>query len=502
MGLSPMMQQYMSYKEQYKDALLFFRLGDFYEMFFEDAKTASRELGLTLTGRDCGEAERAPMCGVPYHAADTYIGRLVAKGYKVVICEQMEDPATAKGIVRRDVVRIVTPGTVTDEKQLDASQNNYLCAIYLSVGEAALSFADITTGDLFLTAFAGEDCLTRAMNELSGYSPKEVILNTSVDSYPALGAFLRDRLHVRVSDNMTGLFAPENTESAVRKHARDRKELQNATPSQLLAMGALFSYIDDSLKCDSFLLKSLQVYSEGQYLSLDGNTRRNLRALRDDADAQKKGSLPLRADKSKTAMGARLLRKNVEMPLVSIGEISRRQDAVEELASDYMLREELGDVLKDVLDLDRLLTKVLYGTAGGKELRSICDTLKTLPRLKELLAGANAKLLCSLRDSADLLEDVRDLLDRAIKQKDVPFSVREGGFIADGYNAEVDRLRSVTGGAKEILEKMEASEREKTGIRTLRVGYNRVFGYYIEVSKSFTGQVPGKYVRKQTLSGR
>ena len=499
MALSPMMQQYLAVKDQYPDALIFFRLGDFYEMFFDDAKTGSRELELTLTGRDCGDGNRAPMCGVPYHAVDSYIGRLVNKGYKVVICEQMEDPALAKGLVKRDVVRIVTPGTVTDAGQLDETKNNYICSLYMECSVAAICFADISTGDLCATAFTGADAVQRVVNEMGVYAPREVLSNADLRAQSDLYAYLTDRLHAAVYDNMESRYGAEQTSAAVRRRMDDPASLQGVRQELIFAIGALLDYIDEALKCSDFHIKNLQIYDDGQFLEMDVNTRRNLELCETMREKQKKGSLLWVLDQTKTSMGARFLRKCVEQPLVSQNRILKRQKAVAELVGDFMLREELGETLKSVLDLERLMTKVMYGSAGGKDLRAIWSTIAVIPHLKELLASAQSEQLAAIRDDTDSLDDLRELIDSAIAE-DPPFSVREGGFIRAGYNAEVDRLRSIMGGAKEYLDRIEAEEKEKTGIKTMCIGYNRVFGYYLEVSNSFKDQVPEHYIRKQTLT--
>lgn len=499
MALSPMMQQYMAFKEQYPDALLFFRLGDFYEMFFEDAKTASKELELTLTGRDCGDGKRAPMCGVPYHAVDSYLGRLVAKGYKIVICEQMEDPALAKGLVDRDVVRIVTPGTVTDSAQLDESKNNYLCSLYLEGGISALCFADISTGELFATVYTGEDTLSRTINEIGLFSPREIVSASDLKEYPSLYTYLTERLHAMVNDRMEPPTGREQILGSIRRRVGEIGELGEEPQELLCAMDMLLDYIAVALRRENFRVKSLEIFRDGQYMEMDVNTRRNLELCETMREKQKKGSLLWVLDQTKTSLGARYLRKNVELPLLNQKAIIRRQDAVEELCGDFILREELGEALKEALDLERLMTKVQYGSAGGKDLRAICTTVAVLPQIKELLGSAKSAALCAIRDEGDSLSDIHALLERAIVENP-PFSVREGGFIREGYHPEVDRLRELRDGAEKVIRQMEADEKEKTGIKTLRIGYNRVFGYYIEVSKGLVSQVPDRYIRKQTLA--
>ncbi|MBO5745442.1 MAG: DNA mismatch repair protein MutS [Clostridia bacterium] len=500
MALSPMMRQYLDVKERYKNAILMFRLGDFYEMFFDDAKIASKELELTLTGRDCGESERAPMCGVPYHAVDSYIGKLVSRGYKVVICEQMEDPATAKGIVRRDVTRIVTKGTVTDITQLDETRNNYICAIYYEQDVTALCFADISTGEMSATTVLNDPDMNRVINELSVYSPNEIISNVDVQKFTKLNDYIKDRLRASFSLQDDSIY--DRNVARQRLGAQILSELFFVDEFSPIysAAGAIISYIDTNLITVSFEAKRFDVYGDSQYLKIDANSRRNLELCETMRDrSNKKGTLLGVLDKTKTSPGARLLRRSIEMPLVNQRAIIYRQDAVEELVNDFILREEIGDCLKEVFDLERLMPKLSYGTAGGRDLRAIHDTLCVIPRIKALLTHTRSAALCDIREKTDSLEDIVDLIASSISDKP-PFSVREGGFIADGYSSELDELRAIKKNAKTFLDKIESDEREKTGIKTLKIGFNRVFGYYIEVSKSYKDQVPDYYIRKQTLT--
>ncbi len=499
MPLSPMMQQYKEVKNQYPDALIFYRLGDFYEMFFEDAKIASRELELTLTGRDCGLEERAPMCGVPYHAADSYIGRLVSKGYKVVICEQMEDPKQAQGIVRRDVVRIVTPGTVTDSTMLVDKENNYIGAVYKYPEGMALCVADVSTGDISGTCFT-EDAEKRIVNELGVYSPKEIILNGPISGFPELQSYVKGRLHAGVYENVPE-FEREKAVVTFNKCLGSFAGYPEEDHCILIAAGGLLGYISNSLRSAAFHAKNLNVYREGQYLSMDNNTRRNLELCCTMRDREKKGSLLWVLDYTKTAMGARLLRRYVEQPLVNQRKILERQGAVKELAENFLLRSELQAQLSEVMDLERLLTKVLCGSAGGKDLRGIANTLKILPGVRDFLEGCQSEALRGLFERIDGLTDIHQALDEAIAD-DPPFSVREGGFIRDGYHADVDRLRLIGKNADGYKKSIEEREREKLGIRNLKIGYNRVFGYYIEISKAANEglKLPEEYVRRQTLT--
>ncbi len=500
MALSPMMRQYLEIKEKYKNAILMFRLGDFYEMFFEDAKTASKELELTLTGRDCGESERAPMCGVPYHAVDSYIGRLVSRGYKVVICEQLEDPATAKGIVKRDVTRIVTKGTVTDITQLDETKNNYICSMFIHGEMTALCFADVSTGEVSATTVVNDGEMNKVINELSVYSPMEIITNNPTEKYAKLDDYIKDRLRAVVSVQDDDVFD--------RAYALERLNTVDASTLFYIddfspvysSLGGLISYIDKNLVTVSFVIKKLDVYGDSQHLKIDANTRRNLELCETMRDkTNKKGTLLGVLDKTKTSPGARLMRRSIEMPLVNQRAILKRQDAVEELYNDFILRDELGECLRNVSDLERLMPKITYGTANGRDLRAIYDTICIIPTVKDILSGQKSAELSDIRDKTDELEDIKDLIEASITDKP-PFSVREGGFIADGYCEELDKLRAVKKNARAFLDKIEADEREKTGIKTLKIGFNRVFGYYIEVSKSYKDEVPDYYIRKQTLT--
>ncbi|MDD6266104.1 MAG: DNA mismatch repair protein MutS [Clostridia bacterium] len=499
MAKSPMMLQYLAIKEKYPDAVVMWRLGDFFEMFFEDAKTASRVLELTLTGRDCGEEERAPMCGVPYHAVDNYITRLVSKGYKVVICDQMEDPASAKGIVARDVVRIVTPGTLTGANLPSETKNNYLSAIYISSGEVGVAFCDISTGDLYVTGLSGDNCIETLQNELGTYSPSEVILNIRRYDILPLSVFLDERLGAFVSDMQDKRFEKEKALKLIAKtfSPSDAKELCSDY-HMACAVGALIDYIHETQKTDISYIKSLKIYSKGEFLEMDISTRRNLELVETMREKEKKGSLLGVLDETKTSMGARLLRKWVETPLVNVNAIEQRLCAVEELASDLMLRSELEIQLRSVLDLERLMSKLVYGSAVARDLRAIAATLEVVPKIRELLSASHSYALQKIYNETDELSDIRNLICSSITQEP-PFSVREGGFIKKGYNAEVDRLSDILTGGKDFIREIEEREREKTGIPKLKVGYNRVFGYYIEISKLYADRVPEDYIRKQTL---
>ncbi len=498
--MTPMMEQYFEVKNQYKDCLLFYRLGDFYEMFFDDAVVASRELELTLTGRDCGEAERAPMCGVPFHSAEGYIGKLIEKGYKVAICEQVEDPATAKGLVRREVVRVLSSGTLIEASLLSEQKNNYLCAVCMNEFEYGVCFADVSTAQVWATSFDGSAMDTRLKNELGTYSPSEVICNLDRGHMGEVGTYLLSRQGVMLSDKQYARFDLQGARERVKAQFGDRlREEEMASDAMVSAIGALLSYIEDAEKKDISYINELTVYSDGQYLDMDINTRRNLELVESMRTKDKKGTLLWVLDKTRTAPGARMLRQWVEHPLLSTSAIARRQSAVEELYDTFMLREELSEELSGVLDMERLITRILYGSANGKDLRAVCNTVAVLPEIKRLLSTAKSEELGRICNELDILEDVFARINSAITP-DPPFSIREGGIIADGYNEDVDKYRTIMRDGKGWVEKVAEDERERTGIRTLRVGFNKVFGYYIEVSKSFVDQVPDHYVRKQTLT--
>ena len=498
--MTPMMEQYFEVKNQYKDYLLFYRLGDFYEMFFDDAITASRELELTLTGRDCGEAERAPMCGVPFHSAESYIGRLIEKGYKVAICEQMEDPALAKGLVKREVIRVVTPGTLIEPTLLSEQRNNYLCAVCFHDDGYGVCFADASTGQVSATVLRGANMESRLLSELGTYQPSEVLWNLPRSHVAAATEFVTGRLHALLSDAQAGRFSFDTARELVREHFGEtlREGVLEDRPL-VCAVGALLDYLREMQKTDLSGIRQLDVYSEGQFLEMDLNTRRNLELTETMRAKEKRGSLLWVLDKTETAPGARLLRQWIEHPLLRVDAIEERQGAVEELADNYMLRQEIAGLLSSVLDLERLNTKIVYGTANAKDLRAVAATVAILPELRDKLSTCSSRALRRIREQLDPLEDICALIRRAIVE-DPPFSVREGGMIEKGYDADVDRLRAVMTDGKGWISKIEQEERETTGIKTLKVGYNKVFGYYIEISKSLTSQAPERYIRKQTLS--
>ena len=498
--MTPMMEQYFEIKNQYQDYLLFYRLGDFYEMFFDDAILASRELELTLTGRDCGEAERAPMCGVPFHSSESYIGRLIEKGYKVAICEQVEDPATAKGLVRREVIRVVTPGTLIETNLLSEQKNNYLCALYMGEFSYGVCFADISTAQVYATSFDGANMDARLKNELGTYAPREILCNLSRTHMGEIGEFINTRLETMLGDAQMSRFSLDTAKERVKAQFGDTLRPEALEDEPLVrAVGAVLDYLVETEKSDISYIKELNVYSDGQFLEMDINTRRNLELTESMRTKEKKGSLLWVLDKTKTAAGARMLRKWVEHPLLQPTAIIQRQGAVGELCEDFMLREELGELLSNVLDLERLVTRIVYGSANGKDLRAVSNTAAILPEVRELLSKSQCEELRRICVALDPLGDVCRAITDAICEEP-PFSIRDGGIIADGYNEEVDRLRSIMKDGKGWIEKIEAEERLQTGIKNLKISYNKVFGYYIEVTRSFLDQVPDRYIRKQTLA--
>ena len=502
--LTPMMQQYLQIKEQNQDAILFFRLGDFYEMFGADAKTASRELDLTLTSRDKSKdkpaEERMPMCGVPYHAADAYIARLIAKGYKVAICEQTEDPAQAKGLVKRDIIRVVTPGTVIDSACLDEGRSNFCAGIYLDDDYAALCVCDITTGKAHATAFSGGERVKQLINELGRFSPAEAVVNETAFFDETLHSFLQDKLNCHLEKLPSGRFQMEASERLIRRQFGDDAlhRLPRDNPAVFLALGALLSYLHETQKTDLSHVDDLEYYRRGQFMELDLTARRNLELTETLRSKEKKGSLLWVLDKTKTAMGGRMMRSWLERPLLSVTEIDRRSAAVAALAENTMAREELILALQGISDMERLVGRIVYGTAGGRDLVSLRTAMERLPQVKAQLSAFDKGRLHQLNGELDDLNDLAALIGQTLVDEP-PFSVREGEMIREGFDPEVDRLRSILHGGKDVIVRMEAAEKEKTGIRTLKIGYNKVFGYYIEVSNSFKDQVPESYIRKQTL---
>ena len=500
--LSPMMKQYMEVKQANEDAIVFFRLGDFYEMFFRDAEVASKELEITLTGRDCGLESRAPMCGVPFHSADAYIARLIAKGYKVAICEQAEDPKSAKGIVRREVVRVISPGTLLDTNVLDEKKNNYLCCVYRDEKGAGIGFADITTGEVTATWLTGENSLFRLYNEIGRYRPSELLTNSGCEDEAQFAAFLDDRFSLRTGYLDPACFEETAAMAALERqfHTTDLKAIGlEESHYSLLACGALFGYLQETQKVSLDHIREIRSYTDSSFMELDLNTFRNLEITETMRDKSKAGSLLSVLDRTGTAMGARQLRKWLEQPLINCVEIRKRLNGVAELHGDSMLRHELMNVLKNMLDVERLMSKVTYQTANARDLLSLQNSLRLLPKVKQLLSGCKSGMLAEQFQRLDPLEDLCLLLEQAVADEP-PFSVREGGMIREGYHEQVDGYRRALKEGRQWIADLEQKERERTGIKTLKTGYNKVFGYYIEVTKSYQDQVPPHYIRKQTLT--
>lgn len=497
--LTPMMQQYMETKNQYKDCILFYRLGDFYEMFFEDAITASRVLEITLTGKNCGLEERAPMCGVPHHSVESYLNRLVQNGYKVAICEQMEDPKQAKGIVRREVVRIVTPGTNLNTQALDATKNNYImCIVYLD-DHFGLSIADVTTGDYFVTEL---DSVRKLQDEIAKYAPSEIICNESLYVSGFDLEDLKNRLGITIYALDAWYFDDDACTKVLKEHfkvaAMQGLGIGDYT-SGMIAAGALLQYLYETQKNALTHLTSIKSYSAGKYMLLDSSSRRNLELCETLREKQKRGSLLWVLDKTKTAMGARMLRSYVEQPLIQKSEIIERLNAVEELKNDTITREELREYLAPVYDLERLISKITYQSANPRDLIAFKSSLEMLPHIKCILGDTQTPLLRSIYEELDPLEELCQLIQCAIEEEP-PLAMKEGGIIKSGYHEDVDRLRNAKTEGKTWLAQVEEEEREKTGIKNLRIKYNKVFGYYLEVTNSYKDLVPDYYMRKQTLT--
>ena len=497
--VSPMMQHYLETKEKYKDCILFYRLGDFYEMFFEDAETASRELELTLTGKSCGLEERAPMCGVPYHAVENYINRLVSKGYKVAICEQLEDPKLAKGIVKRDVIRIVTPGTNTNVFSMDESENCYIMCIVYMADRFGISIADVTTGDYYVTQL---DSDRKLLDEISRFSPREIICNEPFFMSGIDIDGLRSRYHISVNSAPTGYFDDRNASDTLKKHFKVQsleglglRDLDIGT----VAAGALMEYLIETQKNELLNITKITPYSTTKSVIIDSSTRRNLELTETMREKQKRGSLLWVLDKTKTAMGARTLRKFIEQPLIDRAMIEKRLDSVAELSERVSDRDEIREYLDAVYDLERLLCRVSYGSASPRDLIALKSSLAMLTPIKNLLSDFNTALLRELCNSIDTMDDIRGLIEKAIVEEP-PLLSREGGIIREGYDETVDKLRKAKTDGKTWLAELEAKTKESTGIRTLKIKYNKVFGYYFEVSNSFISMVPENFIRKQTLT--
>ena len=534
---SPMMQHYLKTKEEYSDCILFYRLGDFYEMFFDDAITVSRELEITLTGKDCGQAERAPMAGIPFHAAENYIARLISKGYKVAICEQMEDPKLAKGMVKREVVRVVTPGTVIESNLLEEKKNNYIMSIYKTGIYYGLGICDVSTGDFYATQICENNNFSKLLDEISRYSPSEIIVNKMMFETKSEISKIKDRFKVYVSLEKEENFSDENElllsmynvissskikniqlkevkEEKGEKEEKEEKEEKTAdfqikTKQQIQeidnknlivpAINALITYLTETQKTNLDHINTIKIYSITQYMSLDINARRNLELTEKMRDKSKKGTLLWVLDKTCTSMGGRLLRRWINDPLIDVNEINKRLDSVNELKNSVVLKGDIIDSLKKVYDIERLAGKISYGNANGRDLISLKNSVKQLPEIKQILSKTESGLLHELYEELDVLQDIYELIEKSIVEEP-PISVKEGGIIKLGYDPEIDVLKKATTEGKTWIVQLEAREREKTGIKGLKVGFNKVFGYFIEVTKSNLSMVPETYIRKQTLT--
>ncbi len=497
--LSPMMQQYMDTKKEYPDCILFYRLGDFYEMFFGDAETASRELELTLTGKDCGLEERAPMCGVPYHAVDAYLYKLVSRGYKVAIAEQMEDPKLAKGIVKREVIRVVTPGTMTGSGDLDESKNNYLCSLAYTGGKFGICMTDLSTGDFRVTE-VGE--VRNLYDELQKFRPIEILCNKAFQMSGADLNDMRDNCAIVVNELDDNYYADDNCRRILTEHFKVHSIESlglNDYDSGTSAAGAAMQYLYDTQKHSCSNITGLTVYQSGQYMIIDASTRRNLELTETMRNKERRGTLLWVLDKTGTAMGARLLRSYIEQPLISIDGITRRQDAVEALLNDYINREELREYIRPVYDLERLMGRISSGLAGPRDLIALKNSVRMLEPIRNVLSLFDSELIAAIHDEIDPLTDIYELLEKAVND-DPPVQVREGNLIKDGYNAEVDKLRNAKTEGKTWIAGLESREKDRTGIKTLRIRYNKVFGYCIEITNAFRDMAPPDYIRKQTLT--
>ena len=492
----------MDTKSKYKDCILFYRLGDFYEMFFDDAITTSRELELTLTGKDCGQEERAPMCGIPFHAAENYIAKLITKGYKVAICEQLEDPKQAKGIVKRDVIRVVTPGTVIETNLLEEKKNNYIMAIYKTGIFFGIAVCDISTGDFYGAEIKETNNFAKLLDEISRYSPAEIVVNNMM--YASIDEInkIKERFNLYISKVEESTFS-EDTDRLLKEYeiiddAQNKiKNLKNNI--SVLAINALLTYLNDTQKTRLDHINKIIIYNQVKYMALDINARRNLELTEKMRDKSKKGTLLWVLDKTSTSMGGRLLRRWINDPLVDVNEINLRLEAVKELKNSIILRGDIIEALKKVYDIERLAAKIAYGSANGRDLISLKNSAKQLPMVKQVLSETNSVLLSSIYQNLDVLDDIYALIDKAIVDEP-PISVKEGDLIKIGYDEEIDKLKTATTQGKNWIIELETKEREKTGIKGLKVGFNKVFGYFIEVTKSNLSQVPDRFIRKQTLA--
>ncbi len=529
---SPMMQHYLKTKEEYSDCILFYRLGDFYEMFFDDAITVSRELEITLTGKECGQPERAPMAGVPFHSADAYISRLISKGYKVAICEQMEDPKEAKGMVKREVIRVVTPGTLIESNLLEEKKNNYIMSIYKTGIYYGLGICDVSTGDFYSTQICENNNFSKLLDEISRYTPSEIIVNKMMFETKSEISKIKDRFKVYISlekeenfinetdillnmynvinenqditqkNNITSDDNIIDTQKIIKNNRISTKEqIQEIDSKNLMvpAINALLTYLTETQKTNLDHINTIKIYNITQYMALDINARRNLELTEKMRDKSKKGTLLWVLDKTSTSMGGRLLRRWINDPLINVNEINKRLDSVKELKNSIILKGDIIESLKKVYDIERLAGKIAYGNANGRDLISLKNSVKQLPEIKQILSKTESGLLKDLYEELDILDDIYDLIDKSIVEEP-PISVKEGGIIKLGYDPEIDNLKKATTEGKTWIVQLEAKERESTGIKGLKVGFNKVFGYFIEVTKSNLSMVPDRYIRKQTLT--
>ena len=501
---SPMMQRYLETKEEYKDCILFYRLGDFYEMFFEDAITASRELELTLTGKDCGQEERAPMCGIPHHAAEIYVSRLINKGYKVAICEQLEDPKTTKGIVKRGVIRVVTPGTLVESNMLEERKNNYIMSIHKTGIYFGISICDISTGEFYSAEIKDNNNFPILLDEIARYTPSELVINSMMANCSDEMNKIKERFeNVYITKFNDKFFSEELNNINLRFNVVDNNErkIENLAEKKLAlsSINALVQYIEDTQKTSLDHINKITIYNLSKYMALDINARRNLEITEKMRDKSKKGTLLWVLDKTSTSMGGRLLRRWLNDPLVDVNEINRRLNAVKELKDDIILRGEVIENLKKVYDIERLAGKMAYGNANARDMVTLKNSLFKLPEVKQILKNCKSDLLKGLYEKLDELQDIYQLIEKSIVE-DPPMTIKDGGIIKLGYDEEIDKLKTAQTEGKTWLVQLEAEEKEKTGIKNLKIGFNKVFGYFIEVTKSYLDQVPDRFIRKQTLT--
>ena len=501
---SPMMQKYLETKEQYKDCILFYRLGDFYETFFEDAITASRELEITLTGKDCGQKERAPMAGIPYHAAENYVARLIGKGYKVAICEQLEDPKTTKGIVKRGVIRVVTPGTIVESNMLEERKNNYIMSIYKQGIYFGIGITDLSTGEFYSSQIKETNNFALLLDEIARFTPAELIINTMMEESKEEISKIKTRFPNVYITKFEDQYFSENTLKIKEKFTLvntngEKIEDLNENLLAVASINALVEYLVQTQKTTLEHINKITLYSTSRYMSLDINARRNLEITEKMRDKSKKGTLLWVLDKTSTSMGGRLLRRWLNDPLIDVEEINKRQKAVKELKQDLMLRGDVIENLKKVYDIERLAGKMAYGNGTPRDMITLKNSLYKLPEVKKVLSTCKEKYLKELYENLDELQDMYKLIDLSI-ENDPPMATKDGGYIKLGYDEEIDKLKTATTDGKKWLMQLEADEKEKTGIKSLKVGFNKVFGYYIEVTNTYKSQVPDRYIRKQTLT--